>query len=49
MNWELTLSLHWPHDRFVIGWDIMYADEKYNYNTYRLYLGIITITLDIDN
>ena len=49
MDWELTFALYWPHDRFAIGWDILHADEKYNYNTYILYLGILTITLDVTN
>lgn len=49
MDWELTFALYWPHDRFAIGWDILYADEVYNYNTYILYLGILTITLDVNN
>jgi len=49
MDWELTFALYWPHDRFAVGWDVLYADEVYNYNTYILYLGILTITLDINN
>ena len=49
MDWELTFALYWPHDRFTIGWDILHADETYNYNTYILYLGILTITLDVTN
>lgn len=49
MDWELTFDFYWPHDRFTIGWDILHADEIYNYSTYILYLGILTITLDINN
>lgn len=40
----LEISLHWPHDRFAFGWDILQADEKYDYATINFYLGIITIT-----
>ena len=29
----LEISLHWPHDRFAFGWDILQADEKYDYAT----------------
>jgi hypothetical protein len=49
MDWELTFAIYWPHDRFAVGWDILHADETYNYNTYILYLGILTITLDVNN
>ena len=47
MNWEIMLDIYWPHDRFSIGWDIIHSDDKYNYSSYILYLGIFTITLDI--
>lgn len=47
MNWELEIAFHWPHNRFAFGWDIIMPDEKYNYSTFRLYLFVVTITLDI--
>ena len=47
MNWELEIAFHWPHDRFAFGWDIIKPDEEYNYSTLRLYLFVVTITLDI--
>jgi hypothetical protein len=47
MEWELEIMFHWPHDRFTIGWEIISADEKYDYTTYNLYLGILTMTLNI--
>ena len=47
MDWEIELAFHWPHNRLAIGWDILYADNAYNYNSYILYLGISTITFNI--
>ncbi len=46
-NWELTIEFHFPHDRLLFGWEYISADEKYNYFTFKLYLFIATITLDI--
>lgn len=46
-DWQLTIELHWPHDRLAIGWEVLHADEKYNYTSYILFLGIITITFDV--
>lgn len=46
-DWQLTIELHWPHDRLAIGWEVLHADEKYNYTSYVLFLGIITITFDV--
>jgi len=48
MNWNLELALHWPHDRFALGWEFIGADEKFSYDTFKLYLGVLTITLDIE-
>ena len=49
MDWDLEVGIHWPHHRLAIGWDIIHADEKYDYETYILYLAIFTITLNIYN
>jgi hypothetical protein len=45
-DWELSIELHWPHDRFALGWDYIAPDEIYDYSTFRLYLLFITFTLD---
>jgi hypothetical protein len=47
MNWELEIAFHWPHDRFALGWEFMAPDEKHNYTTVKVYLLIVTFTLDI--
>jgi len=26
-DWELTIELHWPHDRFALGWDYIAPDK----------------------
>ena len=40
----LEIALHWPHNRFAFGWDIMQPDKEYDYFTIKLFIGIITIT-----
>ncbi len=48
IDWELEIGFHWPHDRLAIGWEVLYPDEKFDYTSYVLFLGFITITLDIN-
>jgi len=45
-DWMLEIGFHWPHQRLALGWEIMNPDENYNYTTIRLYLFVMTITLD---
>ena len=47
MDCDLKIGVHQSHDRFAVGWDGLHANKKYNYNTYILYLGIPTISLNI--
>ena len=46
MDWELTIQFHYPHDRFMVGWEFMKPTEEFNYTTIKLYLFIVTLTLD---
>jgi hypothetical protein len=48
MNWQLEIAFHWPHDRLALGWDFMGPNEQFNYTTIKLYLFILTLTLDIE-
>jgi hypothetical protein len=48
MNWQLEIAFHWPHDRLAVGWDYMRPNEDYNYTTIKLYLFVVTLTLDIE-
>lgn len=47
MDWDLTIFLHWPHDRFALGWDVIYPDKEYLYSTLRVYLFFITFNLNL--
>jgi len=46
-EWNLTLVLHYPHDRFLLGWEYMAPDEDYDYTTFKLFLFITTFELNI--
>lgn len=48
MNWQLSISFHWPHDRFCIGWQVIKPSDEDNYWTFTLYLAIATLDLDVD-
>ncbi len=47
MDWTLEIAFHWPHNRLALGWEVMPKDEEYDYTTIKLYLLIVTLTLDI--
>jgi len=46
MDWTLEIAFHWPHDRFLLGWEIMRPDETFNYTTIKVFLFITTLTID---
>jgi hypothetical protein len=46
-SWELEIAIHWPHQRLALGWEVINPNEEYNYTTIKLYLFVITLTLDI--
>tara|TARA_B110000908_G_scaffold16837_1_gene18924 strand:- start:4098 stop:4244 length:147 start_codon:yes stop_codon:yes gene_type:complete len=45
-EWTLEIAFHYPHNRFLVGWEYIEKDKKYKYTTIRLYLFIATITID---
>jgi len=45
-DWELEIAFHWPHQRVALGWEFIEPTEQHDYTTVRLYLFIVTITLD---
>jgi hypothetical protein len=45
-NWQLEIAFHWPHDRFALGFESMAPNKEYNYSTIKVYLFIVTFTLD---
>jgi len=46
MNYTLEIAFHYPHNRFMLGWEYIASDKKFNYTTIKLYLFIATLTLD---
>ena len=45
-DWVLEIQFHWPHQRLALGWEMMEPNENFSYTTIRLYLFVITLTLD---
>ncbi len=45
-DWELEIALHWPHQRLALGWEVIEPNENFSYTTIKLYLFVITLTLD---
>ena len=46
MGWELEKALHYPHNKFMLGWEVLQPDMEFNYTTIKLSLFIVTFTLD---
>jgi hypothetical protein len=46
MDWTLEIGLHWPHDRFALGWEYMGADDECDYRTLKVYLFLLSFTLN---
>jgi len=46
MNWTVELIAHWPHDRLAIGFESMRATEEVPWNTFQLFLGILTVRIN---
>ncbi len=46
MDWQLEIAFHWPHNRLALGWEFIDEDETYDYRTLKVYLLIVTFTLD---
>jgi hypothetical protein len=46
MDWELTIKLYWPHNRFMLGWEYVGSDDVYHYTTIKLHLFILSIEID---
>lgn len=43
---KLIIKLHLPHNRFALGWEVMYSDEEYDTNIIVLYLGFMTLEFE---
>lgn len=47
-DWELLFNLKWPHQGFVVGYDLIPANEEESYNTVMIYLGLLTIIFNFE-
>jgi|TARA_R110001583_G_scaffold163552_1_gene315666 hypothetical protein len=45
-DWTIEIVFHLPHDRFMVGWDVIQPTKEYNYRTVSISLFIITLTID---
>ena len=43
---DLLIQLHWPHDRFALGWEYMSPDSEHDYTTIKIFLLVATLTFD---
>jgi hypothetical protein len=46
MDWELEIALHYPHHKFMLGWEVLQPTGEFNYTTIKISLLIVTFTLD---
>tara|TARA_A100001515_G_scaffold68350_1_gene54352 strand:+ start:1001 stop:1189 length:189 start_codon:yes stop_codon:yes gene_type:complete len=44
-DWFVRLRLHWPHDRFMLGWQYIGANEECKWTEIEIGLGIATVDL----
>jgi hypothetical protein len=47
MDWTFYLILHWPHDRFALGWEILQPIEEDPGIIIKVFLGILTLRLEL--
>jgi hypothetical protein len=47
MDWTLYLILHWPHQRLALGWEMLEHTEEDPGITIKVFLGILTLRLEI--
>lgn len=49
MDWNILIALHYPHDRFAVGFETLKPSEADPYYTFRLYLFVITVDFNFVN
>lgn len=47
MQWRLTIELHLPHQRVMLGWEFIEPDDTCEYASAVVYLLFVTFTLDL--
>lgn len=45
-DWRVKILLHWPHNRFTLGWEFIKEEESYPYNTISVFLFFVTLEFD---
>lgn len=45
-DWQLEVAFHWPHNRLALGWEFIDTDEDFDHRTFKLYVFIVTLTID---
>jgi hypothetical protein len=48
-DWDLMLSLHWPHDRLALGWEYLRPTPNDKWHTIQIFLFMATFTLNIES
>ena len=44
MNWTLGIAFHFPHNRFMLGWEYIAKDERYTNNNKTIFIYSYTNT-----
>jgi len=46
-GWDASLVLHWPHDRFALGWEYIGPTKQFPASTITIFIFIVTININI--
>ena len=46
--WELLLTYRWPHEGFILGYELLEVDQDYSYNTIILHLGFVSFEFNYE-
>jgi hypothetical protein len=44
---EIILSIYWPHDRCLLGWEFIGPTDEEPINSFIIHLTIITLTINL--
>lgn len=45
-DFQVILQLHWPHDRFCLGWEMYRPTEQETSLTVNIFLFFLTINIE---
>jgi hypothetical protein len=43
---RIMIAFHWPHNRFCLGWEVLYPDEDSESTIVTLFLLLATIEFE---